>query len=59
LEITMANLITVDPLGEIARFDPFRDFENLFGTRRLRSLLRDLPQEPGHQDGRERERRGV
>jgi len=42
----MANVISADPVGEVARFDPFRDFENLFGASRLRSWLRDLPEEP-------------
>jgi HSP20 family protein len=42
----MANIVPVSPFAELARFDPFREFEDVFGTRRLRSLLRDLPEEP-------------
>src|SRR5688572_6674199 len=35
-----------DPLSEVVRFDPFRDIDDLFGGRRLRSFLRNLPEEP-------------
>ena len=40
----MANIIRSDPLSEVARFDPFRDIEDFFNGRRLRSLFRDLPE---------------
>ena len=42
----MANIIRNDPLGEATRFDPFRDMEEFLGSRRLRSLFRDLPETP-------------
>ena len=42
----MANLVRMDPMSELARFDPFRDFDDFFGARRLRSLLREMPEEP-------------
>ena len=42
----MANIVRSDPLNELARFDPFRDMEDFFGGRRLRSLFRDLPEAP-------------
>ena len=35
-----------DPFSEMARIDPFRDIDDLFGGRRLRSLFRNLPEEP-------------
>ena len=43
----MANIIRSDPLGEVARFDPFREIEDFFTGRQLRSLFRDLPETPG------------
>jgi len=42
----MTNIIRSDPLGEVTRFDPFRDIEDFFSSRRLRSLFRDLPETP-------------
>jgi HSP20 family protein len=42
----MANIITRnDPFAELARFDPFRDFEAFFGTPRRRWLA-EMPSEP-------------
>jgi len=35
-----------DPFSEVVRLDPFRDIDDLFGSRRLRSLFRNLPEEP-------------
>jgi HSP20 family protein len=35
-----------DPFSEVVRLDPFRDIDDLFGGRRLRSLFRNLPEEP-------------
>jgi len=32
--------------AEVTAFDPFRDIDDLFGTRRMRSVLRNLPDEP-------------
>jgi HSP20 family protein len=40
------NITPHDPFTDIARFDPFRDIDDLFGARRLRSLFRHLPEEP-------------
>lgn len=42
----MANIVRSNPLGEVSRFDPFRDIEDFFGTRKLRSLFRDLSEVP-------------
>lgn len=42
----MASIIRSNPLGEVNRFDPFRDIEDFFGSRKLRSLFRDLPEAP-------------
>jgi len=43
----MANLITRnDPFQNLERFDPFRDFEGLFGMPRMRRWLSELPSEP-------------
>ncbi|HXZ49456.1 MAG TPA: Hsp20/alpha crystallin family protein [Usitatibacter sp.] len=43
----MANITTRnDPYQEIARFDPFRDFESFFGLPRLRRWLTEVPTEP-------------
>jgi len=35
-----------DPFADLARIDPFRDIDDLFGGRRLRSLFRNLPETP-------------
>jgi HSP20 family protein len=43
----MANITTrSDPFQELARFDPFRDFEGFFGLPRLRRWLAEVPTEP-------------
>jgi len=42
----VANIVRTNPLGDLNRFDPFRDIEDFFGSRKLRSLLRDLPEAP-------------
>ena len=42
----MDNITRSNPLGELARFDPFRDIEDFFSNRRLRSFMRDLPESP-------------
>ena len=42
-ELNMAtNITTRNPFAEVAAFDPFRDIDDLFGTRRMRSLLRNI-----------------
>ena len=40
----MANLTRFNPFSEIARFDPFRDFDDVFQL--PRSLMRAMPEEP-------------
>ena len=40
----MANLTRFNPFGELARFDPFREFDDMF--RLPRSLVRSMPDEP-------------
>jgi HSP20 family protein len=40
----MANLARFNPFGELTRFDPFREFDDMF--RLPRSLLRNVPEEP-------------
>jgi len=40
----MANVTRYEPFAELARFDPFRDFERMLGY--PRAFWRDLPQEP-------------
>jgi len=45
-DTVMANIIRNDPLNEVARFDPFRDLEDLISGRRLRSLFRNMPETP-------------
>jgi len=40
----MANIARFDPFGELARHDPFRDFDEAF--RVPRTFLRNLPEEP-------------
>ena len=40
----MANVTRYEPFAELARFDPFRDFETMFGY--PRTFWRNLPQEP-------------
>ena len=42
----MANISRIDPQQQrLSFFDPFRDLEDFFGSRRLRSLFRDMPEE--------------
>ena len=41
----MANVVRFDPINELALLDPFRDLEGLFGSRHLRRMLRDMPEE--------------
>jgi HSP20 family protein len=43
--MSMANVVRFDPFNELALFDPFRDIDGLFGSRRLRRMLRDMPEE--------------
>ncbi len=40
----MANLARFNPLAELTRFDPFRDFDDMF--RLPQTMLRSLPEEP-------------
>ena len=40
----MANITRFDPFGDLARFDPFRGFEDVF--RLPRGAMRGLPEEP-------------
>ena len=40
----MANIARFNPFGELARFDPFHEFDDMF--RVPRSLLRRMPEEP-------------
>jgi HSP20 family protein len=43
----MANIVRNDPFRDLARFDPFREFEGgLWGLPRLRRWLTELPAEP-------------
>ncbi len=42
----MANITRFDPFGELTRFEPFRDFEDLFRLPRLRTLVGTLPEAP-------------
>jgi HSP20 family protein len=42
----MGNLMRSESLVDIDRFDPFRRFEDIFGGRRLRSMLRDWTDMP-------------
>ena len=43
----MANIVRTDPFRDLARFDPFREFEGgLWGLPRLRRWLTELPTEP-------------
>lgn len=44
----MANIVTRnDPFLELARFDPFRDFEGFFPVpRSMRRMLAEMPAEP-------------
>ena len=42
----MANLSRIDPQYRLSILDPFRDLEDFFGSRRLRSLFRDMSEEP-------------
>lgn len=40
----MANVTRFNPLTELTRFDPFREFDEIF--RVPRSVLRPMPEEP-------------
>ena len=43
----MANIVRNDPFRDLARFDPFREFETGFwGMPRLRRWLSEIPAEP-------------
>lgn len=42
----MANITHYDPFGELARFDPLADLDDLLRAPRLRAAWRNLPQEP-------------
>lgn len=42
----MSNVVRFDPFTELARFDTLRDFDNVFGSWRMRGLMRDIPGEP-------------
>ncbi len=40
----MANVTRFNPLAELTRFDPFREFDEMFGL--PRTVLRTMPEEP-------------
>jgi len=42
----MANITRFDPFGDLAHFDPFRDFEDVFRVPRMRALWQNLPEAP-------------
>ena len=42
----MLNLVSTNPFSEFVRWNPFRDFEDVFGPRSLRAFVRDLPEDP-------------
>ena len=42
----MANIVRNDPFRDLARFDPFREFEGVWGLPKLRRWLTELPTEP-------------
>jgi HSP20 family protein len=42
----MANISRFDPVAELARFGPFRDFDEVFRAPALRALWGNLPEEP-------------
>ena len=42
----MANITQFDPFGEMTRFDPFRDLEDVFRVPRMRALWRNMAEEP-------------
>ena len=42
----MRSIIRTDPFNELARVDPFREFEGLLGLPRLRRWLAETPTEP-------------
>ena len=46
LEQPMANISRIEPQSRLSLFDPFRDLEDLLGSRRMRSLFRDVADEP-------------
>jgi HSP20 family protein len=43
----MVNITRFDPLSDLVSFVPFGNFEDFFRVPRMRSLVRDLPAEPG------------
>ena len=42
----MSNIIRTDPFQDVARFDPFREFEGFPTWGRLRRFFHELPTEP-------------
>jgi HSP20 family protein len=42
----MSNITRIDPLQDLARFEPFREFEQLMGWPRFRRWMNELPAEP-------------
>jgi HSP20 family protein len=42
----MANITRFDPFGDLAHFDPFRDFEDVLRVPRMRALWQNLPETP-------------
>ncbi|MBI2320473.1 MAG: Hsp20/alpha crystallin family protein [Betaproteobacteria bacterium] len=42
----MANITRWDPMGELGRFDPFRDFDDFFKGFMLRPVFRGMQAEP-------------
>jgi HSP20 family protein len=45
-EQRMSNITRTDPLQELVRFEPFREFESFMGWPRFRRWLHELPAEP-------------
>jgi len=42
----MAKITRFDPFGDLVRFEPFREFEDVFRVPSMRALWRGLPEEP-------------
>jgi HSP20 family protein len=45
-ELRMSNITRTDPLQELVRFEPFREFEQLMGWPHFRRWMHELPAEP-------------
>jgi len=43
MEGIMPNLVPSNPFSEFARWNPFRDFEDVLGPRGVRAVIRDMP----------------